>query len=144
MKSERPRYGIAVGVIVVKDGKVLFLKRKGSFGHGTWSVPGGNLEHGESTVECAKREVMEEAGIKVKNIRKAYFINDVDREGEDPYVILFVIAEYDSGEVRVMEPEFSEKLEWFDWYNLPEPLFDPIKILIEEGFDPIKHKCLEE
>ncbi len=54
---ERPKVG--VGVIVVKEGKVLLLQRKNSHGSGTWCFPGGHLEYGESLEECAKREVLE-------------------------------------------------------------------------------------
>ena len=51
---DRPKVG--VGVIVVKEGKVLLQRRRGAHGEGTWGFPGGHLEFKESWEECAKRE----------------------------------------------------------------------------------------
>jgi 8-oxo-dGTP diphosphatase len=65
--EERPKVG--VGVIIMKDQKVLVGKRKRSHAPGTWNFPGGHLELNEEVFECAKREVQEEAGIKIKNLR---------------------------------------------------------------------------
>ena len=62
-----PRVG--VGVIVIKEVKVLLGKRKNSHGHGSWSFCGGHLEFGEGIEECARREAFEEAGISIKNLR---------------------------------------------------------------------------
>jgi len=41
-----PRVGL--GVLIIKDGKVLLGRRKGAHGEGTWAPPGGHLECGES------------------------------------------------------------------------------------------------
>ncbi|MBU0929712.1 MAG: NUDIX domain-containing protein, partial [Nanoarchaeota archaeon] len=57
---------VGVGVYIIKDNKILFGKRKGFHGSGTWCPPGGHLEFNESIEECAIREVMEETGIKIK------------------------------------------------------------------------------
>ena len=64
--DERPKVG--VGVIIIKDGKVLLGKRKNAHGEGSWSFPGGHLEFNEELFDCAKREVLEETGIKIKNL----------------------------------------------------------------------------
>jgi 8-oxo-dGTP diphosphatase len=130
----RPEVG--VGVIVVKDGKVLLGKRKGSHGQGSWSFPGGHLEFGESVEECARREVLEETGAVITNIRMRTFTNDIfEREGRH-YVTLYAIAEYDSGEIRTLEPEKCERWEWFSWKELPKPLFLPVQNLVSQGFAP--------
>lgn len=130
----RPKVGI--GIIVIKGNKVLLGRRKGSHGSGSWSFPGGHLEFNESLEDCAKREVFEETGIKIKNIRQATFTNDIFREEGKHYITLFLVAEYDSGEVRIMEPDRCEKWDWFKWSNLPQPLFLPIQNLLKQGFNP--------
>src|SRR5258707_8500479 len=50
---------VGVGVVVVRDGKVLLGLRRGSHGSGAWALPGGHLEWGESVESCARREVTE-------------------------------------------------------------------------------------
>ena len=134
MEEQKPKVGI--GVIITKDSKVLFGKRKGSHGEGTWSFPGGHLEFGEDIFTCARREVMEETGVEITNLRNATFTNDIfEKEGKH-YVTLFVVAEILSGVVEVKEPNKCEGWEWFSWDSLPEPLFVPIQNLLKQHFTP--------
>ena len=131
---ERPKVGI--GVIVIKDNKILMGKRKNAHGDGTWSFPGGHLEFNEELEDAARREVLEETGIKIKNIRIGTFTNDIfEREGKH-YITLFLISEHDSGEPEIMEPESCEKWEWIEWNDMPEPLFIPIQNLLKQNFNP--------
>lgn len=51
--------------------------------------PGGHLEYGESFAECAKREVLEETGLEVGNVKFLAATNDVFGEGKH-YVTIFV------------------------------------------------------
>ena len=134
--SETKRPKIGVGVIVVKDDKVLLGKRKGSHGEATWSFPGGHLEYGEAIEECAKRETKEEAGIEVKNIRVSTFTNDVFEDENKHYVTLYVISDYNLGKVKVCEPEKCEEWGWFSWSSLPNPLFLPVENLLKQNFNP--------
>ena len=130
----RPEVGI--GVCVIKDGKVLLGKRKNSHGGGSWSFPGGHLEMYETWEDCAKREVLEETDLRIKNTKFAGVTNDFFPEEDKHYVTLFIIAYYDSGELKTMEPEKCSDWNWFSWENLPQPLFRPILNLIKQGFDP--------
>ena len=134
--TERPKVGL--GVIVVKDGKILMHKRKNAHGEGKWSLPGGHLEFNEEIEDGARREVMEEAGITIKNVRRATFTNDINMEEGNHYITIFLLADYDSGEVRVMEPHKCEKWEWFEWENMPQPLFSPIVNLLKMNYHPFK------
>lgn len=61
--DNRPKVG--VGVIVIKNNKVLLGKRKNSHGQGTWCFPGGHLEFNESWKNCAIRETKEETDVNV-------------------------------------------------------------------------------
>lgn len=130
----RPRIG--VGVIVLRNNRVLLGKRKGAHGSGTWSFPGGHLEGGETIDACARREVTEETGVTIRNIRHVAFTNDVFATEGKHYVTLYVAADHESGTPRVAEPEKCERWEWFSWDTLPKPLFLPVQNLFAQGFDP--------
>ncbi len=134
MTDSRP--GVGIGVCVIKDGKVLLGKRKSSHGEGDWSFPGGHLEFRESWEECASRETFEETGIKIKNLRFGAVTNDIFEKENKHYITIFIVADHDSGEVKVMEPDKCEKWEWFEWGNLPQPIFLPTRNLIKQNFSP--------
>lgn len=127
---------MGVGVIVVKDNKVLLGKRKNSHGDGSWCFPGGHLEFGEQVEDCATRETSEETGIKIKNIRPVRFTNDIFEKEQKHYITLFMLSDYMSGDVKVMEPDKCERWDWFSWDKMPTPLFIPIQNLLEQGYRP--------
>jgi len=129
----RPKVGVAV--IVIKDSNVLLGKRINSHGSGTWQFPGGHLEFGEPIEDCAKRELFEETGLTIQNIRSGPYTNDIFKIEQKHYITLFVIADYDSGVLTVKEPKKCEKWEWFSWSQLPEPKFLPIQNLIKQKFN---------
>ncbi|MGD8366272.1 MAG: NUDIX hydrolase [Desulfobacterales bacterium] len=133
--EKRPLVGVAV--IVVRNDRVLLGKRKGAHGEGTWALPGGHLEFFESIEACAKREVAEETGLQIGDVRHFAFTNDhFDKEGKH-YVTLFVTAEHRAGEAVVREPEKCDAWEWFRWEALPSPRFLPLENLLAQGAVPI-------
>jgi 8-oxo-dGTP diphosphatase len=131
----KPETGI--GVCIIKERKVLLGKRINSHGAGTWSFPGGHLEMYETWESCARREVLEESNLNIKNERFAGITNDIFREEKKHYITIFILADYESGELKVMEPEKCSEWQWFSWDKLPEPLFKPIENLIIQGFKPM-------
>jgi 8-oxo-dGTP diphosphatase len=132
--ENRPKVGL--GVLIMKDGKVLLGKRKNSHGDGTWCFTGGHLEAGESWEDCARRETAEEAGIEIKNLRFGTATNDIfEKEGKH-YVTIIMLADYVSGEITLCEPEKCERWEWFSWDALPMPLFMPQQNLLKQNFNP--------
>src|SRR5437867_13297658 len=72
-----PQPQIGVGVLLLRDSHVLLGQRRGSHGSDTWAPPGGHLEFGESVEDCARREVREETGLALQNIRPGPYTNDV-------------------------------------------------------------------
>ena len=133
--SKRPKVG--VGVIVINDKKILLGKRKNAHGEGSWGFPGGHLEFNESWEDCASRETREETGTTIRNIRFGTATNDIFKTEEKHYITIFMLSDYDSGEVKIMEPEKCEKWEWFLWSQLPQPLFVPIQNLLKKGYSPV-------
>jgi 8-oxo-dGTP diphosphatase len=131
---ERPLVGVAV--IVIRDGQVLLGKRKSAHGAGTWALPGGHLEFFETIEDCAKREVAEETGLQIANVRHFAFTDDRFEIEEKHYITLFVTAEHKAGEAVVREPEKCEGWRWFFWEDLPQPRFLPLENLLAQGLTP--------
>jgi len=131
---ERSQARVGIGVFIIKDGKFLMQRRQGSHGAGSWSVPGGHLEFGESFEDTARREVMEETGLEIKNIRFAAVTNDIFAEENKHYVTVWMLSEWASGVVENREPEKCTAQAWHTFDDLPEPLFLPWKQLQASEF----------
>ena len=129
-----PRIGVAV--IVVREGRVLLGQRLGAHGEGTWALPGGHLEFGETIEGCAARELAEETGLQADAFAPGPFTNTVLASKGLPYVTLFMLAQDPRGEPARLEPEKCSGWEWFAWSALPAPLFSPLASLQASGFVP--------
>jgi len=108
-----PRLSPAIIVAVLKDDKIL-LAHSQRFPSKFYSVLAGFVEPGENLVECVKREVREEVGIEVKDIK--YF-------GSQPWpypdsLMIAFTAEYDGGEIKVDETEITDA-GWFAREDIP-------------------------
>ncbi len=109
-----PRLSPAIIVAVIK-GKQILLARSARFPAGFYSVLAGFVEPGETLEQCVAREVFEEVGIAVQNIR--YF-------GSQPWpfpdsLMLGFTAEYAHGEVRTDAAEIMDA-QWYTKDNLPD------------------------
>jgi 8-oxo-dGTP diphosphatase len=126
---------VGVGVIVVRGEEVLLGLRLGVHGCGTWSVPGGDVEIGESPEAAACRELHEETGLEAGEARVVAETDDIFPSGLR-YRTFFVRVEGTVGEPVVREPEACERWGWFPWQALPQPLFLPVANLRAAGFQP--------
>lgn len=135
-KQLRPEVGVAI--IIIKDNKVLFGKRKNKHGADTWHFPGGHIEMTESFEQTAIRETKEETNVDIKNVRVIGPTNDVFVEEGKHYVTIFTIADYAGGEVKDMEPDKAEGWDWYEWDKLPQPYFLPVENLLKTGFNPFE------
>ena len=130
--QHNPRVG--VGVFVFKNGKFLIGQRKGAHGADSWCVPGGHLEFGESPKQTAAREVMEETGLEIKNIRFGAVTNDIFRQEDKHYVTIWMISEWKSGIEKIMEPDKFIAQKWVTFDSLPDELFLPWQNLRKSQF----------
>ena len=113
---------VGIGVMIWKDGKVLLGKRRGSHGEGTYAFPGGHMEYMESFTDCVKRELEEECGLKIKNLRFVYVAN-VKIFDPKHYLHITLAADWEGGEPEIREPDKCESWDWFDPEDLHTPLF---------------------
>ena len=135
-RETKARPYIGVSVIITRGKKVLVGKRLRSHGTGTWQFPGGHLEFEESVEACAKREVYEETGLRIENIRLGPYTNDIFEQERKHYVTLFVLADCGDQEPAAREPEKCAGWEWREWDDIPQPRFLPMANLIQSGFRP--------
>ena len=112
---------VGVGILINKNGKILLIKRKGSHGEGTWAPPGGHIDFEESVINCAKREVKEEVGIEIKNLKVLGFTQDLFKKDKKHYITIWVKSDWKSGKTKTNYREFSE-IGWFSQSKLPKPL----------------------
>lgn len=117
---------IKVGVqAVVFDNtktKILLGKRKNCFGSGSWGLPGGHLEFGESFEEAIIRELNEETGLKVKKVRVLGAFNTPLLPNSHHVQIGCVIEDYE-GKPEITEPDKCEDLNFYSLNELPSPIF---------------------
>jgi 8-oxo-dGTP diphosphatase len=128
----KPKVGVAC--FIFKDGKFLIGLRKGSHGEDSWSIPGGHLEFGESFEQTAYREVLEETGLKVQNIRFGALTNDIFKNDNKHYVSIWMVSDYAGGKEKITEPDRYVSMRWVSFDELPSPLFLPWVQLLESEF----------
>jgi NAD+ diphosphatase len=109
-----PRISPAIIVAVVKDDKLLMVHTN-NYRNNWYSVVAGFVEPGETLEECVAREVMEETGVKVKNIR--YFASQ-SWPFPNSLMIAFT-AEYGSGDIAADGVEVTDA-GWFGVGDMPE------------------------
>lgn len=121
---------ICVNAIVKRnDGKVIAIRRKNQ---NAWSVPGGHLEFGEDIENCAKREVLEETDVVIDNIKIIDITNHPHTSTGDHYLFIWIKADYIAGELKNKEPERCYSIEWVNWDKFPEPIFKPLKEMMDQ------------
>ncbi|KAJ1663177.1 hypothetical protein IW140_005657 [Coemansia sp. RSA 1813] len=163
MSAATVRVGVGCFVTMRKEGETYFLigQRKGSHGSGTWGLPGGHLEVGESWSVCAQREVLEECGVELlSELVHVGTTNSIfsDNVPTKHYITLYMAPKAPAfkGSVRLMEPDKCSQWIWVSWKELVdgkaalyrdacndgasksweplvlEPLFLPLKNLINQ------------
>ncbi len=113
---------VGIGVIIVRDGKLLLGKRRGAHFAGHYSFPGGHQDFLESWEDCGLRETEEECGpsfvIRIRNQGRPIFVtNDPMPEYDKHYVTVFLVADYVEGLPVNAEPD---KCDGWDWYTFDE------------------------
>lgn len=133
--SEMPFPRVGVGVICLRNNKLLMVKRANAHGNGSWSTPGGHLEFGESLETCALRELAEETGVLGDAVHFLTITNDIFVDENKHYITIWMMAEDVVGEARLAAPDESSEVGWFDHNDLPHPLFIPLRNLLAQNPD---------
>lgn len=124
--AEKECIKVGVEAFIVKGKQLLLGKRKNVAGEGTWALPGGHLEQGETLSGCLRRELGEELGISVKSEKLVAIDNNPHNIGGHYMHIGFLVDGYE-GDIQLKEPDKCEEWKFFDMEDLPQDLFSAHK-----------------
>lgn len=109
-----PRVGVAA--VVLRDNQVLLVQRGRDPGKGSWGLPGGMLELGETLADGARREVMEECGVEIEVGPLVAVFEPMQRDENGRlrfhYVVVDYLARYVTGEPRAGDD--ADDARWVD------------------------------
>jgi len=118
---------LTVDGIVLKDGKILLIKRKIQPFENMWALPGGFVNYGEKTENAVIREMFEETGLKTKVNHLVGVYSDPNRDPRGHTVSVVYLLDVYEGRLKGGDDALEAK--FFDLNNLPDLSFDHENII---------------
>lgn len=107
---------------ILKDKKILLIKRKNEPFKGKWALPGGYVEYGEKVEDTIVREIYEETGLKTKIRDLIGIYSDPKRDPRGHTITVAYLLDIKSGELKSGDDASDAK--FFDLKDLPKLSFD--------------------
>jgi len=131
--SERFKIHIAAYLVLQKEDKILFHKRKNSgYMDGYYSLVAGHLDGAETAKQAIIREAHEETGIVLRqeDLKVAHVSHRFNPHRE--YIDIYLTAKKWKGEITNIEPHKCDGLDWFSKEQLPENIVPEVKAVLEQ------------
>jgi mutator protein MutT len=123
---------VGVGAVVIRDGRVLLIRRGKEPLRGRWMIPGGTVEAGETLEEALVREIEEETGLVVKPREVLTVVDRIHRDNgrlQYHFVIIDYLCDYVSGAPQAASDAeavaFVSRAE-LDAYDLPDKALEVV------------------
>jgi 8-oxo-dGTP diphosphatase len=113
--------GVGCGAAIVREGRLLLVKRRRPPEAGCWNLPGGKVDFGERVEDAIVREIGEEIGVRVALLRPLGVVQMVGLDGQH-WVSPIHLAEIVGGEPENREPGKHEAIVWAPLDAPPSPL----------------------
>lgn len=126
-----PRPAVTADCVVIakeNEPKVLLIRRGNEPFKGCWAFPGGFMNMEETAEQCAVRELEEETGLKVTEIKQIGAYSKVDRDPRGRTVTVAYLVVIDKAEA-VKGGDDAAKAQWFPISGLPKLAFDHEEIM---------------
>lgn len=126
-------FNIRVYGLCVQDNKLLVLHEE-YVGEKLTKLPGGGMEYGEGTIDCLKREFMEELNLSIKSVEHFYtqedFVQSKFRENEQLLTIYYLVEVENIADLEIKINQI-ERVEWLPIGN-ENPFELPVDRLVFE------------
>lgn len=126
-----PRPSVTADCVVItkeSDPQVLLIQRGGEPFKGCWAFPGGFMEMDETTEQCAIRELEEETGLRITDVKQIGAYSKVDRDPRGRTITVAYLARIDAP-IDVKGLDDAANAQWFPLSSLPQLAFDHADIM---------------
>ncbi|MGR9156853.1 NUDIX domain-containing protein [Rhizobium leguminosarum] len=114
--------GLGVGLVILRDARILLYKRMRPPEAGYWNIVGGKVDHMEPAEEAARREAEEETGLTIGRIERLCMSEQIIEADRQHWISILYLARDVDGEPQLTEPDKLSDFGWFPLTDLPEPL----------------------
>lgn len=115
-----PRVGC--GLVFLKEGRILLLKRKSAPEAGAWGITGGKIDFLEHAEDAARREAREETGLEALSTELIGLSEQLLHDEDQHWLAPIFLTHTFSGHAVLMEPAKHADLGWYPLDALPEPI----------------------
>ena len=109
--------------------KILLIKRKYPPFENCWAFPGGFVEANETLDNAARRELKEETGLVINEMKQLYTFGDLDRDPRGRTVSVVYYGFTDKSCMNTVASDDAKEAKWFNIEKLPSLAFDHDRIL---------------
>jgi 8-oxo-dGTP diphosphatase len=127
-----PRPAVTVDIVIVtraRRPRVLLIRRKHEPFEGMWAIPGGFVEMDESLEEAARRELLEETGVRTKHLEQLHTFGDPGRDPRGRTISVVYLARVNPRQIKPKAADDAAEVGWYRLDELPPLAFDHEQIL---------------
>lgn len=127
-----PRPMVTVDIVVVTRAdrpRVLLIRRKNEPFAGKWAIPGGFVDLDETLETAARRELLEETGVKIARLEQLQTFGDPGRDPRGRTISVVFLTLIDAKRVQPKAGDDAAEAGWFSLQRPPPLAFDHAKIL---------------
>jgi 8-oxo-dGTP diphosphatase len=127
-----PRPSVTVDAVIVTrepEPRVLLIRRKHEPFAGKWAIPGGFVDIDEPLEQAARRELLEETGVRVQHLEQLHTFGDPARDPRGRTISVVYVGRVNASRVRPQANDDAAAVGWHSLHHPPALAFDHARIL---------------